>query len=194
MFAQRLTPARVRLASVSPKCLIDRGLVTGRPRAPRPSGLPSDAGGSVISRPWARNRARSFGAVGSWGRRSAPRAPGRPPRRLSGKAWSVRMEGYGGPAQPSPTIGQMHQRWPGLVRGRVQPLQDPGEPAAGRHPSPARHAAVEARGLAQVPVMPERPPRASGAHDQTHRDAESHALQVGASRRGSVTADRLRWA
>lgn len=22
------------------------------------------------------------------------------------KAWSVRMEGYGGPAQPSPTIGQ----------------------------------------------------------------------------------------
>ena len=26
--------------------------------------------------------------------------------RAEAEAWSVRMEGYGGPAQPSPTIGQ----------------------------------------------------------------------------------------
>jgi hypothetical protein len=26
--------------------------------------------------------------------------------RAEGEAWSIRMEGYGGPAQPSPTIGQ----------------------------------------------------------------------------------------
>lgn len=25
---------------------------------------------------------------------------------LEARAWSIRMEGYGGPAQPSPTIGQ----------------------------------------------------------------------------------------
>ena len=45
-----------------------------------------------------------------WGGRIMP---GKPPRRPSGKAdraeakaWSVRMEGYGGPVQPSPTIAQ----------------------------------------------------------------------------------------
>jgi hypothetical protein len=26
--------------------------------------------------------------------------------RAEAEAWSIRMEGYGGPAQPSPTIGQ----------------------------------------------------------------------------------------
>lgn len=26
--------------------------------------------------------------------------------RAEARAWSVRMEGYGGPSQPSPTIGQ----------------------------------------------------------------------------------------
>ena len=33
---------------------------------------------------------------------------GRPPAadRAEAEAWSIRMEGYGGPAQPSPTIGQ----------------------------------------------------------------------------------------
>src|SRR4051794_7882810 len=62
---------------------------------------------------WMTRHARSYGAAGSWAQRCAPRRPakrlGRPlarriePRR---KAWSVRMEGYGAPAQPSPTIGQ----------------------------------------------------------------------------------------
>jgi hypothetical protein len=31
---------------------------------------------------------------------------GRVADRAEAHAWSVRMEGYGGPAQPSPTIGQ----------------------------------------------------------------------------------------
>src|ERR1700676_3712670 len=43
-------------------------------------------------------------------------------------------------------------RWAG---GEMQPLQDPREPAARRDPPTARHAALEARGLAEVPVMPE---------------------------------------
>jgi len=30
--------------------------------------------------------------------------------RAEAEAWSIRMEGYGGPAQPSPTIGQCLQR------------------------------------------------------------------------------------
>jgi hypothetical protein len=32
--------------------------------------------------------------------------PARAADRAEAEAWSVRMEGYGGPAQPSPTIGQ----------------------------------------------------------------------------------------
>jgi len=41
--------------------------------------------------------------------RAHANAPGRPPARADrdeAEAWSIRMEGYGGPAQPSPTIGQ----------------------------------------------------------------------------------------
>lgn len=34
------------------------------------------------------------------------RPSGKPTEPSQAKAWSVRMEGYGGPAQPSPTIGQ----------------------------------------------------------------------------------------
>lgn len=62
---------------------------------------------------WARNR-QSFYAVGRCGRRRrTPNVPARsllrPPVRQivsSAAAWPLRMEGLGGPAQSSPTIGQ----------------------------------------------------------------------------------------
>jgi hypothetical protein len=38
--------------------------------------------------------------------REAARKAAREADRAEAEAWSVRMEGYGGPAQPSPTIGQ----------------------------------------------------------------------------------------
>src|SRR5215207_3358719 len=55
-----------------------------------------------------------YGAGGSWARMCAPMRPakrlGKPPVQPTGRkrkaAWSICMEGYGGPAQPSPTIGQ----------------------------------------------------------------------------------------
>src|SRR2546421_8386986 len=40
------------------------------------------------------------------GAREAARKAAREADRAEAEAWSVRMEGYGGPAQPSPTIGQ----------------------------------------------------------------------------------------
>src|ERR1700731_4663411 len=40
------------------------------------------------------------------GAREAARKAAREADRAEAYAWSVRMEGYGGPAQPSPTIGQ----------------------------------------------------------------------------------------
>jgi hypothetical protein len=38
--------------------------------------------------------------------REAAQKAAREADRAEAEAWSVRMEGYGGPAQPSPTIGQ----------------------------------------------------------------------------------------
>jgi hypothetical protein len=43
--------------------------------------------------------------------------------RAEADAWSVRMVGYGGPAQPSPTIAQCQWQTV-LARGRMQSLQD----------------------------------------------------------------------
>jgi hypothetical protein len=47
--------------------------------------------------------------------------------RAEAEAWSVRMEGYGGPAQPSPTIGQYLEWRLRLAGNRVLPMQDTGE-------------------------------------------------------------------
>jgi hypothetical protein len=72
--------------------------------------------------------------------------------RAEAHTWSIQMEGYGGPAQPSPTIG--HCIHGGLVVGdRVQSLQD-SRPAAGCHPPAARHADLEAGSIAEMPVKP----------------------------------------
>ena len=70
----------------------------------------------------------------------------------------------------------------------MRQLQDPRKPAAQRHPLAARHAAVETGGVAKVPLLPQGPLRAAGAHDQADRDAGDHAVQVGASNGGAVIA------
>jgi hypothetical protein len=87
--------------------------VTGGWPAPRPSGLPSDADSAVII-PAMGTKSREV----IWGGRimgAALRAKHareeaikaiKAADRAEAEAWSVRMEGYGGPAQPSPTIGQ----------------------------------------------------------------------------------------
>src|SRR6266436_1158238 len=68
-----------------------------------------------------------------------------------------------------------------LARGRVQALQDPREPAARCHPPAAGYADLEARSVAEMPVMPEGPLCAAGAYDQADRDARDHAVSLGAS-------------
>jgi hypothetical protein len=42
--------------------------------------------------------------------REEARKAAREVHRAEAYAWSVRMEGYGGPAQPSPTIAQYQRR------------------------------------------------------------------------------------
>jgi hypothetical protein len=63
--------------------------------------------------PRAPSRGKPSMAAASRSRRYAPRKPprrpGKPPVRPTAprpRPWSLRMEGYGGPAQPSPTIAQ----------------------------------------------------------------------------------------
>ena len=52
--------------------------------------------------------------------------------RAEAEAWSLRMEGYGGPRAAVADHWAMPQWRTGLARGRVQPLQNTGEPAARR--------------------------------------------------------------
>jgi len=82
----------------------------------------------------------------------------------------------------------MHQWRARLARSRMQSLQDAREHAAGRHPPPARHAVVETGSVPEMPLMPQGPARAAGAHDQADREARDHALSVGASGRGEVAS------
>ena len=79
----------------------------------------------------------------------------------------------------------MPPRRTGLARGGVQSLQDQSKPAAGRHPPAACHAHLEARGLSQMPVMPQGALSTTGADDQADRRARNHTLQVGPSGRGA---------
>jgi hypothetical protein len=59
-----------------------------------------------------RSRERIFGGriigakIRAEGAREAARKAIREADRAEAEAWSIRMEGYGGPAQPSPTLGQ----------------------------------------------------------------------------------------
>jgi hypothetical protein len=78
------------------------------------------------------------------GAREAAKKAAKEADRAEAEAWSIRMEGYGGPAQPFNNYRPMSQRRPDLARGGMQPLQDAGEPAAGRHPPAAPYADLEA--------------------------------------------------
>jgi hypothetical protein len=62
------------------------------------------------------------------------------------------------------------------VRGR---RSTPSADRATRRSGSSRHAALEAGGIAQMPVMSKGPERAAGAHDQADRDPRDHTLQVG---------------
>jgi hypothetical protein len=103
-----------------------------------------------------------------------------------------RAEADGGLRWPRAAVADhcaMPQRRNWMARGRVCSLQDASEPSARCDPPTARYANLEARGLAEMPVLQEGALCAACAHDQVDRDAGDHALQMGASGRGAVSAD-----
>ncbi len=65
------------------------------------------------------------------------------PIRAEAAAWSVRMEGYGGPAQPAPTIAQCLDGGLGWLEVECNRCRSRASLPLDRHPPPARHAAVE---------------------------------------------------
>jgi hypothetical protein len=66
--------------------------------------------------------------------------------------WSEQMEGFSGPAQPSPTIAQCLNG--GYVaRSQMSPVRDSGELAGRCHQAPARHPDLEIGSGAKMPVV-----------------------------------------
>jgi hypothetical protein len=115
------------------------------------------------------------------GAREAAQKAIRDADRAEAEAWSLRMEGYGGPAQPSPTIRQC-LNWGALGWLEVEcnrcktraslPLD------AIRRPRETPLWKLEAS--LKCRSCPEGSLRAARAYDQADGDAGDHALQVGA--------------
>jgi hypothetical protein len=99
------------------------------------------------------------------------------------EAWSIRMEGYGGPAQPSPTIGQCLSGGYGWLQVKCHrcgteaslPLD------AIRRPRDTPIWKLEAG--TEMPVMPDAAIFAARAHDQVDATSRDSALYLSASRR-----------
>src|ERR1700730_14469240 len=114
-----------------------------------------------------------------------PREAVRESERAEAQTWSIRMEGFGGPAQPSPTIGQCLNGGLGWLEGGRKRCKTRASLPLDAIPRP-RDTPLGARTRPEMPLMPKRPLRAAGAHDQANRDAGDHAVRLGASGRGEV--------
>jgi hypothetical protein len=109
------------------------------------------------------------------GARKRAAEAGREADRAEAEAWSIQMEGYGGPAQPSPTTGQCLNGGLGWLEVECK----------------------RCKTRASLPLDAIRRPRdtpiwkfallAPGSHDQTHTTARAFVLPLGASRRGAVS-------
>jgi hypothetical protein len=129
------------------------------------------------------------------GRRYALRAP--PRRRQEGHPRSRSRRGrglvdpYGGLRRAGAAVADnraMPQWRASLAGGRMQSVQEQGEPPARCDPPIARHPDLETRSCAEMPIVQEGPPRAASAHDQTDRKARDYAVQMGTSGRGTLIA------
>jgi hypothetical protein len=92
--------------------MIDRTLGCRGCSAPTPSGLPPRAGNAVMTSMSTKSREVIYGGriigakIRAEGAREAAKKAVREADRAAAELWSIQMEAYGGPAQPSPTIGQ----------------------------------------------------------------------------------------
>lgn len=103
--------------------------------------------------------------------------------RAEAEAWSIRMEGYGGPSQPSPTIAQCLNGGMGWLEVECYRCKTRASLSLDAIRRP-RHTPIwkpcsnadRAKGTF----------RTAHPHDQADRNAKHHALQMGASDRGAL--------
>jgi hypothetical protein len=148
--------------------------------------LPGLAKAAVIAAMSTKSRQVIFGArlrgakIRAEGAREEATKANRAADRAEAEAWSIQMEGYGGPAQPSPTIGQCLNGgycWLEVECRRCKtraslPLN------AIRRPRDTPIWKLEAL---KCPLVQEGAIRAASSHDQADRNARDHTLRLGSS-------------
>jgi len=97
------------------------------------------------------------------------------------KADRLRMEGYGAPAQPSPTIAQCLNGGLDWLEVECNRCKTRPSLTLDAYPAAAEHADLEAGSVAEMPVRSQGPLGAAGADAQADRGPLDYALQVGAS-------------
>jgi hypothetical protein len=97
--------------------------------------------------------------------------------------WSIRMQAYGGPAQPSPTIAQCLNGGYGWLQVKCHRCEtEAGIPLEHvRRPRDTPIWKLETGSCAEMPVMSDTALFATRPYDQAYATARDRALQVGAS-------------
>src|SRR5437764_9512190 len=113
------------------------------------------------------------------GARLAARKAIREADRAEAEAWSIRMEGYGGPAQPSPTIGQCLNGGLGWLEVECKRCKTRASLPLDAIRRP-RNTPIWKLEAAKVPLMPNAPLLAARSDDQADGTARAFALCVGA--------------
>ncbi len=107
--------------------------------------------------------------------------------RAEAEAWSIRMEGQGGPAQPSPTIAQCLNGGLGWLEVKCNRCETKASLPLDAIRRPRDTPLWKLEASLKCRSCRKGRERAAGAHDQADRDAGDHALQMGASGRGAVS-------
>jgi hypothetical protein len=107
--------------------------------------------------------------------------------RAEAEAWSIRMEGYGGPAQPSPTIAQCLNGGLGWLEVRCHRCETkasiPLDAIRRSRDTPIwkLEGSFRCRSLRDEALSP------AGSHAQADRDEGDHSVQVGSSGRRKMS-------
>jgi hypothetical protein len=93
---------------------------------------------------------------------------------------SIQMEGYGGPAQPPPTLGQCLNGGYGWLEVECHRCKTRASIPLDVIRRP-QYADLETGSGAEMPLVQERAIRAAGSHDQADRNARNYTLRLGSS-------------
>jgi hypothetical protein len=115
------------------------------------------------------------------GAREAAQKAVREADRASAELWSIQMEAYGGPAQPSPTIAQCLNGGYGWLQVKCHRCETEASIPLEHVRRPRDTPIWKLEAALKLPGMSERSLRAACAHDQAGRTAGDHVAQMGAS-------------